>query len=422
MRRFTETSFVVGRAEGIGLRFDPSSDLQVSAQHARFERRGDGWWVVDLQSRNGTWVDGDRVAESRVVLGTRVRFGWEGPEVEVVAPEALSAPDLVQGLASRNRALAALVGVLGVAFVAALVWSNRSRAASLEIWQQERAALVARTDSVLQANEAALAALAGELQGLGDALRDSEARVRRLQLDLEAMAASSRPDPASLAELRSQIEAATTRVSNQQRAAALDAAGITATVRPAVVMVYTEFGDGERTVATGFAVSSDGRIVTNRHVVAGASGQKEATRVGVQFSGSSQVWPTDIIAIDDGSDLALLQTRNLVGGNPTIPAIHTRADTLVAGTPLLLLGFPEVETAAETNDTPRALATAGTSLGLRNGRLEVDGWGAAGGSGSPVLDGTGTVVGVLYGAVGDGDTRRLVAVPASRLRAFLAEN
>lgn len=354
--------------------------------------------------------------------GARIRFGWEGPEVEVVAPNALAAPDLVEGLASKNRALVGLVAVLIVAVVGVALWSNSRSAAALEAWEQERAELAARTDSVLDANEAALAALAGELDGLGDALRASEARVRQLQSDLDAMVASDRPDPASLAALRTQIDAATARVSDQQRAASLDAVAITARVRPAVVMVYTEFEDGTRTTATGFAVSSDGRIVTNRHVVAGSTGRSRAARVGVQFSGSSQVWPTDVVAVGEESDLALLQTRNLIGGNPAVSAIHPRADTLAAGTPLLLLGFPEVEGEADTNAVPRALATAGTSIGLLNGRLEIDGWGAAGGSGSPVLDGTGTVVGVLFGAVGDDGNRRLVAVPASSLRAFLERN
>lgn len=423
MRRFTEGAFDVGRSEGVGLRFDPGSDLHVSARHARFERRGNSWTVRDLQSRNGTWVDGDRVeGVVQVRDGSRIRFGWEGPEVEVVGRQAMPTPDVIAGLTSRNRMLLGLLGALAIVFVGAVTLSNRSRAAAAESWERERAALEAKTDSALAANQAALTAIAGELDGLALALRESEARVRRLQDDLAAMAAMDRPDPVSIAALRAQIDEATARMSGQRRAAALDAVGITARIRPAVVMIYTEFDDGSRSVATGFAVSTDGRIVTNRHVVAGETGRDHASRVGVQFSGSTQVWPADVVAVGEGPDLALLQTRNLVGGNPAVGTLNQRADTLEAGAPLLLIGFPDTDPASEAAPAPRALATAGTSLGLRNGRLEIDGWGAAGGSGSPVLDGTGAIVGVLFGAAGGTGDRHLVAVPASQLRAFLAEN
>jgi S1-C subfamily serine protease len=331
-------------------------------------------------------------------------------------------PDVIEGLASRNRMLAGLVAALVIIFAGAVTLSNRSRAAALQTWEIERAALAARTDSALAFNQAALAAIAGELDGLAQALRESEARVRQLQADLTAMASSERPDPESLATLRAQIDEATARMSGQRRAASLDAVGITARVRPAVVMIYTEFVDGTRSVATGFAVSSDGRVVTNRHVVAGETGRSRASRVGIQFSGSTQVWPADVMAIGEGVDLALLQTRNLVGGNPEVGVLNPRADTLGTGTPVLLIGFPDTKLSSEGATAPRAIATAGTSLGLRNGRLEVDGWGAAGGSGSPVLDGTGAVVGVLFGAAGGDGDRHLVAVPVSQLRAFLAAN
>jgi transcriptional regulator with AAA-type ATPase domain len=37
-------------------------DSQISREHARLERHGQGWRVIDLRSRNGTWVDGERLA------------------------------------------------------------------------------------------------------------------------------------------------------------------------------------------------------------------------------------------------------------------------------------------------------------------------------------------------------------------------
>ncbi|MCU0624300.1 MAG: FHA domain-containing protein [Gemmatimonadaceae bacterium] len=48
----------------------------VSDSHAKLQRRGDGWWVVDMQSTNGTFVDGVRVDGERS-LGPRaeLKFG-----------------------------------------------------------------------------------------------------------------------------------------------------------------------------------------------------------------------------------------------------------------------------------------------------------------------------------------------------------
>jgi hypothetical protein len=53
-----------------------SGDEFASARHARIELRGDGVWVQDLESTNGTFVNGARVAGAqRVDDGDVVRVG-----------------------------------------------------------------------------------------------------------------------------------------------------------------------------------------------------------------------------------------------------------------------------------------------------------------------------------------------------------
>jgi S1-C subfamily serine protease len=188
-----------------------------------------------------------------------------------------------------------------------------------------------------------------------------------------------------------------------------------------VALIYVEFEEGEGSVATGFAVRADGSIVTNRHVVVGPDGSRTPRRLGIQFSGSPQVWPAELVRVDSDTDLALLRTRNLVGGNPVVPGINARSDTLRAGAPVLLLGFPLAAPPGADGAVPRALSSAGVLAGRSGGRVEIQGWGAEGASGSPVVDATGLLVGVLFGAAGEGDDRRLVAVPASSLQAFLEE-
>jgi class 3 adenylate cyclase len=82
-----DVPMVVGRSEEAHcLVLDP----WISSMHAMFERRGDELWVVDLDSRNGTFVDEERVTEARVTDGALVRFGRT--EVRAVLGATLARP------------------------------------------------------------------------------------------------------------------------------------------------------------------------------------------------------------------------------------------------------------------------------------------------------------------------------------------
>ena len=60
---------------------DPDSavfldDITVSRQHAIIERRPDGaWFVRDVGSLNGTYVNGEQVEETKLVPGDEVQIG-----------------------------------------------------------------------------------------------------------------------------------------------------------------------------------------------------------------------------------------------------------------------------------------------------------------------------------------------------------
>ena len=63
----------VGRGEHNDV---PVPDESVSDFHAKVQRREEAWWVVDMDSTNGTYVGGERVyGETRLTSGTDVRFG-----------------------------------------------------------------------------------------------------------------------------------------------------------------------------------------------------------------------------------------------------------------------------------------------------------------------------------------------------------
>jgi pSer/pThr/pTyr-binding forkhead associated (FHA) protein len=60
-----------------------TGDDFASARHARIELRGDGIWVQDLDSTNGTFVNGSRVAGAqRLDLGDVLRVGETDLRVE----------------------------------------------------------------------------------------------------------------------------------------------------------------------------------------------------------------------------------------------------------------------------------------------------------------------------------------------------
>ena len=85
-----------------------------------------------------------------------------------------------------------------------------------------------------------------------------------------------------------------------------DIARAAATIAPSIVTIDSLSGSGE-SVGTGIIVSSDGEILTNNHVVEGA------TSVRVRLNGTTAPIMAKVIAGDAGNDLALLKLTNASG-------------------------------------------------------------------------------------------------------------
>jgi pSer/pThr/pTyr-binding forkhead associated (FHA) protein len=83
--RLPDVPIVVGRSPEAHVRID---DPWISNMHALFEPRSDELWVVDLGSRNGTFVDDERVRESRVITGMALAFGQTRCEVRAPTPDS----------------------------------------------------------------------------------------------------------------------------------------------------------------------------------------------------------------------------------------------------------------------------------------------------------------------------------------------
>jgi membrane-bound lytic murein transglycosylase D len=77
--RFTD-SFTIGRGEDYDV---PIMNKTVSRPHAEIVYEGDKWWVYDLQSANGLFVDGVKVDQAPLVNNSRIRLGQGGPILSV---------------------------------------------------------------------------------------------------------------------------------------------------------------------------------------------------------------------------------------------------------------------------------------------------------------------------------------------------
>ncbi len=72
-----------GRLPECDIAFDPQADLDASGRHAEVRREGLGWVVVDAGSRNGTWLNGQRVQRAVLSTGDELELGMGGPRLRV---------------------------------------------------------------------------------------------------------------------------------------------------------------------------------------------------------------------------------------------------------------------------------------------------------------------------------------------------
>ena len=94
--RFT-SPFYIGRERGCDVELTHS---QVSRRHAQVSIVNGAWLVRDLQSSNGTFVDGRRVEATPIGNGVVIQMGADGPalriEPEEVAPASRDRPETAE--------------------------------------------------------------------------------------------------------------------------------------------------------------------------------------------------------------------------------------------------------------------------------------------------------------------------------------
>jgi S1-C subfamily serine protease len=310
--------------------------------------------------------------------------------------------------------LAVIVVTMGAVFV-------HSRRRQQADWLRERGAMQQQIDSLVGAGQETARSLQGQVRGLDDALRRSETQVRSVSRELEAAQARLSVDQTE--QLRHQLQGYREALRRQQLAASLDFKGIEAKNRSAVALVYAESESGTVSSATAFAVRRDGLLITSRHLVSDSLGNKRPRRLALQFSDSEQLWNAVVVAVSTEADLAVIRVLGVVGDVPVVHDLNLRGDTIAPGSPIAVIGFPLGGAASSaTRRTPaRPLLSAAIVKAVRPARLDIEGFGAAGASGSPILDRAGEVIGVLFGGYRDQSSGEnvILAVPIAAVRRLL---
>jgi S1-C subfamily serine protease len=178
----------------------------------------------------------------------------------------------------------------------------------------------------------------------------------------------------------------------------------TAFASTVTVLVYDASGQ-PLGLGSGFVVAS-GQVVTNAHVIAGAS------RLLVRPIGVSQTHAvSSLLQVDEGADLALLQVDDLA--SPVLPLASGDAPSV--GDTVYAVGSPLGLDGTFSQGIVSGYRTVG-DLSLMQLTAPI----SPGSSGGPVLDATGRVIGVAIGTFAEGQNLNF-AVPITSLSAFLHE-
>jgi putative serine protease PepD len=157
-------------------------------------------------------------------------------------------------------------------------------------------------------------------------------------------------------------------------------------VGPSIVTISSDVQLG-RAVGTGVIVSADGQILTNAHVVDGA------TTIHVRLAGETEPTDAKLLAADKGNDLALLH----IDRKGLAPVTFAPSSEVNLGDEVLAIGF-----ALDLDGDPTVTLgivsaldrTIITQEGALDGLIQTDAAISSGNSGGPLVDGRGRVVGI----------------------------
>lgn len=161
-------------------------------------------------------------------------------------------------------------------------------------------------------------------------------------------------------------------------------------IEPSVVTVVSEISEGANIgqgTGTGVVITADGEILTNAHVVDGA------TKVSVLFDDTIDPIPATVLAKDVGNDLALLK----IDATGLTPAVFADPESIGVGDEVVAVGF-----ALDLDGGPTVTRGIISALnrtiengdGALDGLIQTDAAISSGNSGGPLVNSRGQVVGI----------------------------
>lgn len=186
-------------------------------------------------------------------------------------------------------------------------------------------------------------------------------------------------------------------------------------------------GGSQEDQGTGMIITSNGEVVTNNHVIAGA------TNITVTLYGSLKALPATLIDTDPANDVALLQITN-ASNLPTVTYGNSdnvqvgdavvaigNALGLSAGTPTVTQGIISAK-----GRTVQASDSSGNVTETLTNMFQTDAAINPGNSGGPLVDSSGRVIGMnaAVAASADGTSQAQnigFAIPSNKIRQLLPE-
>ena len=456
---FDKSVVALGRHPLSDLRFDPDADRDVSSRHAEVRTANGRAVIVDVNSTNGTWVNGLRLqGERELRTGDVISCGEHGPRVAVDMPNAatfgvnpedtphtrLNAPAIARaasgpaleprsttatGHAPRDtseriavavrestrglRQLLIAASLLMVLSAGAAFWMSARKSSESEA---RTSAFLARLDSLEVRNRESAQRFAMALGTAPQAAPPDQRELDRLRRELRENSSGG------VERLGAEVERMERR--SQQISTAMQQAdhqSINSRYAPSVIFLAVQMPGGALSSGTGFAVSRDGMLVTNRHLVQDERGGR-AERVAVAFNGARGWRSARIIKVSTTDDLAFLRVD---GPIPAVAGIARSDDASQVGAPVTVIGYPLGADTKGMDDgsidslVPLSTLTVGTVSKTLPDVLQIDSYAGQGSSGSPVFDRNGMVIGVVYGGASGSGGRIVYAVARERLAAQL---
>jgi putative serine protease PepD len=191
-----------------------------------------------------------------------------------------------------------------------------------------------------------------------------------------------------------------------------DVSAIAGKVLPSVVQVNVRTAAAQG-LGSGVVLTSDGRILTNNHVVSGASQVTVTLNDGREF-------PATVVGTDAASDLAVLQLRGASGLTPATlgdsGAVKIGDEVVAIGSPGGLQGTVttgivsalnrDVNVDEQQGDNPLASNSRGSETTYK--AIQTDASINQGNSGGPLVNAQGEVIGInsaIYSPVSTADGR-----------------